>query len=309
MVNQTLFESYERINTTFYYNFEYYYFVAVRQLLPNGLDLRDVLILSTIEQMEKTKTNTSTQIASNVSMSASAFSNYLRTLEKEELVERERGNSNRKLMYISLTPRGRELNKVVKQFSQGLVKRLVSTFGLATSLKYLNMIITLSHEDPSTPAPKLSVFSPQKALTIISDALRRINFNLYTKEELALSALTPSMTIREMRLLHGILHLSSNAEITPSTLGNYLGYPMSTMTSMLKGLETKKFIRRTTVKSDLRKLLIALDRTAVDHIDHFMTLRISTVAGIESQLKPDEQRLLESSFQILKVYSRESMTQ
>lgn len=308
MVNQTLFASYEQLNTSFYYNFEYYYYVAVLRLLPDGLDVRDVLILSTIEQMEKTKSNTSTQIASQVAMSASAFSNYLRTLEKESLVERERGDSNRKLMYISLTPRGRELIKVMKHFVQGLVKRLVQRLGLVDGLKYLNMIVALSHEDASTSAPRLSVFSPQKALTIISDALRQINFQLYTQEERALSALTPPMMIRELRLLHGILHLSNNGEITPSTLGNYLGYPMSTMTSILKRLEEKKYIRRTTVKSDLRKLLIVLDSSAEPVLESFMKLRLSIFDGIQAQLSPGEQRLLETSFQILKEYSIDSMT-
>ena len=309
MVNQTLFASYEQLNASFYYNFEYHYYVAVLRMLPDGLDVRDVLILSTIEQMEKAKSNTSTQIASQVAMSASAFSNYLRTLEKETLVERERGNSNRKLMYISLTPRGRELIKVMKSFVQGLVKRLVQRLGLVDGLKYLNMIVALSHEDASTSAPRLSVFSPQKALTIISDALRQINFKLYTQEERALSALTPPMMIREMRLLHGILHLSNNGEITPSTLGNYLGYPMSTMTSILKRLEEKNYIRRTTVKSDLRKLLIVLDPSAEPVLEYFMKLRLSIFDGIQAQLTPNEQRLLETTFQILKEYSNDSMTQ
>lgn len=308
MVNQTLFESYEQLNTAYYYNFEYYYYVAVLKLLPDGLDVRDVLILTTIEQMEKAKSNTSTQIATQVAMSASAFSNYLRTLEKETLVERERGNINRKLMYISLTPRGRELIKLSKGFVQGLVKRLVLRLGLVDSLKYLNMVIALSHEGSSESAPRLSVFSPQKALTIISDAFRQINFKLYTEEERALSALTPPMMIREMRLLHGILHLSNNGEITPSTLGNYLGYPMSTMTSILKRLEEKKYIRRTTVKSDLRKLLIVLDPSAEPVLESFMKRRQSIFDGIKAQLQPNEQQLLETTFQVLKEYSIDSMT-
>ena len=308
MVNQTLFESYEQLNTAYYYNFEYYYYVAVLKLLPDGLDVRDVLILTTIEQMEKAKSNTSTQIATQVAMSASAFSNYLRTLEKETLVERERGNINRKLMYISLTPRGRELIKLSKGFVQGLVKRLVLRLGLVDSLKYLNMVIALSHEGSSESAPRLSVFSPQKALTIISDAFRQINFKLYTEEERALSALTPPMMIREMRLLHGILHLSNNGEITPSTLGNYLGYPMSTMTSILKRLEEKKYIRRTTVKSDLRKLLIVLDSSAEPVLESFMKRRLSIFDGIKAQLQPNEQQLLETTFQVLKEYSIDSMT-
>jgi DNA-binding MarR family transcriptional regulator len=308
MVNQTLFASYEQLNTAYYYNFEYYYYVAVLKLLPDGLDVRDVLILTTIEQMEKAKSNTSTQIATQVAMSASAFSNYLRTLEKETLVERERGNSNRKLMYISLTPRGRGLVKLSKGFVQGLVKRLVLRLGLVDSLKYLNMVIALSHEGSSESAPRLSVFSPQKALTIISDALRQINFKLYTEEERALSALTPPMMIREMRLLHGILHLSNNGEITPSTLGNYLGYPMSTMTSILKRLEEKKYIRRTTVKSDLRKLLIVLDPSAEPVLESFMKRRLSIFEGIKAQLQPNEQQLLETTFQVLKEYSIDSTT-
>lgn len=308
MSKESLFESYEQLNRLYYYNFEYYYFQAVRQLLPGALDLRDVLILTTIEQMQKSKTNTSTQIAASVSMSASAFSNYLRTLEKELLVERQRGIQNRKLMFISLTPRGSELNKIVRLFAQGLVKRLVGHFGLMDTVKYLNAVITISHEELTTPAPKLSVFSPQKALSIISDALRNINFNIYTKEQQQLDSLTPSMTTRELRLLHGIVHLSAAGEVTPSSLGQYLGYAMSTMTSMLKGLEAKKYIKRTTVKSDLRKLLVTIEPSATKPLEFFMRLRLNVLGEILPKLKPDEQALLEKSFQILREYSIESIT-
>lgn len=307
MVNQSLFEAYERLNTTYYYNFEYYYYQAVRQLLPGSLDLRDVLILSTIEQMEKTSSNTSTQIAQQVTMSASAFSNYLRTLEKETLVQRARGVSNRKLMYVTLTLRGRELNKIIKRFIQGLIKELGKEFGVVDSLKYLNVVLTTSHNDPFTPAPKLSLFSQQNALKIITEALRNINFIIYTQHEQVLSTLTPSMTSREMRLLHGVLHLSKEGEVTPSNLGQYLGYPMSTMTSMLKGIEDKHYIHRSTVTSDLRKLLITLTPEATTPLETFMFLRLKTIDDILPKLTASEQRLLERSFQILKNYSLQSM--
>ena len=307
--NQSLVDSYEQLNSKYYYNFEYYYYRAISQLLPGALDLRDILILFTIEGMQKNKTNTSTLIAQNVKMSASAFSNYLRTLEKEELVERERGMDNRKLMYITLTSRGKALNKLVKGFIQGYVKRLVVKFGLVDGLRYLNMVITASHIPQLTKSMKLSVFSPQKALSIITEALRHINYNIYTQEEDSLVALTPSMTIREMRLLHGVLHLSKEGEVTPSHLGNYLGFAMSTMTSMLKSLESKGLIHRKTVKSDLRKLLITLDSSAMPLIEMFMSNRLRTFNDLLELYDDHEKSLLETSFQLLKEYSLDSIKQ
>jgi DNA-binding MarR family transcriptional regulator len=307
--NQSLVDSYEQLNSKYYYNFEYYYYRAISQLLPGALDLRDILILFTIEGMQKNKTNTSTLIAQNVKMSASAFSNYLRTLEKEELVERERGMDNRKLMYITLTSRGKALNKLVKGFIQGYVKRLVVKFGLVDGLRYLNMVITASQIPQQTKSMKLSVFSPQKALSIITEALRHINYNIYTQEEDSLVALTPSMTIREMRLLHGVLHLSKEGEVTPSQLGNYLGFAMSTMTSMLKSLESNGLIHRKTVKSDLRKLLITLDSSAMPLIEMFMSNRLQTFNDLLELYDDHEKSLLETSFQLLKEYSLDSIKQ
>ena len=308
-INQSLVNSYEQLNTDYYYNFEYYYYRAISQLLPGALDLRDTLILFAIEGMQKTKTNTSTLIAQNVKMSASAFTNYLRTLEKEELIDRNRGMDNRKLMYITLTSRGKELNKVVKSFIQGYVKRLVVTFGIVDGLHYLNTVIKTSHISQTTTPPKLSVFSPQKAITIITEAVRNINYNIYTQEEASLHALEPSMTIREMRLLHGVLHLSKEGEVTPSNLGNYLGFAMSTMTSMLKGLESKGLIHRQTVKSDLRKLLIKLDASAMPLIETFMTFRLKTLNDALLHLNDHEEVLLARSFQLLKDYSIEFIKQ
>lgn len=307
MSKQPLFETYEQVNESYYYNYEYYYFQAVRQLLPGNLDLRDVLVLGTIERLEKTKANTSTQIARNVTMSASAFSNYLRTLESELLVKRARGINNRKLMYVALTPRGKELNKTLKRFVQGYVKELVVRLGVIDSMKFMNVILAVSHDDESTPAPKMLRFNPQSAFRVITDALRNIKFIIYTQQEQSLATLNPPMTSREMRLLHGVMHLAKKGDVTPSDLGIYLGYPMSTMTSMLKGIETKQYIHRSSDESDLRKLLVTLDPLAEAPLEHFMSMRLKTIDGLLLRLKPNEQVLLERSFLILKEYSLKSI--
>ena len=120
---------------------------------------------------------------------------------------------------------------------------------------------------------------------------------------------TPSMTIREMRLLHGVLHLSKEGEVTPSHLGNYLGFAMSTMTSMLKSLESKGLIHRKTVKSDLRKLLITLDSSAMPLIEMFMSNRLKTFNDLLELYDDHEKSLLETSFQLLKEYSLDSIKQ
>lgn len=307
MSKELLFETYDRVYAAYYYNYEYYYSLAIRQLLPGNLDLRDVLVLASIERMEKAKTNTSTQIARNVTMSASTFSNYLRTLEKETLVKRTRGVDNRKLMYVALTPRGKELNKIINRFIQGFVKELGFQLGVIDSLKFLNVILALSHNDESTTAPKMSGFNPQNAFSVIADALRNIKFIIYTQQEQLLAELTPPMTSREMRLLYGVVHLAPAGDVTPSNLGTYLGYPMSTMTSMLKGLETKGYVQRSVVKMDLRKSLVTLDPSASHPLEFFIAMRSNTFEALLKRLKPNEQVLFDRAFQILKEYSLKSM--
>jgi hypothetical protein len=52
-----------------------------------------------------------------------------------------------------------------------------------------------------------------------------------------------------------------------------------------------------------------LDPSAEPVLEYFMKLRLSIFDGIQAQLTPNEQRLLETTFQILKEYSNDSMTQ
>jgi len=307
MISKTLLETYEGIKQTYYHNFEYYYYLAIKQLLPEGLDLRDVVVLTTIESMQKSKKNTSTNIAQAIHMSPSAFSNYLRTLEKYQLVDRSRGLQNRKLMFITLTPQGVALIKVVKKFIQGYVRVLISQFGLKNSLTYLNAILKSTQRDFTKPAPSLSVFSPQKALQTISDGLRRVNLIFFVEEERVYSQLTPPLSIRDQRLLFELYSLSQDTEVTPSVLGNNLGFAMSTITSMLKSLEQKGFIHRTSSKTDLRKFVLTLDPSALPSIELFMQTRIRLVKEGTSKLTPTEQQLLERSFQLLREYSEKTI--
>ena len=309
MISKKLLEAYEEIKQKYYYNFEYFYYLAIKQLLPDGLDLRDVVVLTTIESMQKSKKNTSTNIAQAIHMSPSAFSNYLRTLEKYQLVDRFRGLENRKLMFIILTPQGVGLIKVVKKFIQGFVRELISQFGLKNSLVFLNSILKSTQQDATKPAPRLSVFSPQKALQTISDGLRKVNLVFFVEEEQVYSKLTPPLSIRDQRLLFEGYSLSQDTEVTPSVLGNNLGFAMSTITSMLKSLEQKGFIHRTSSKIDLRKFVLTLDPSALPSIELFMQTRIRLVEEATSKLNNNEQELLERSFQILRQYFEKRIQQ
>jgi DNA-binding MarR family transcriptional regulator len=307
MITKTLQETYVEVRHKYYYNFEYFYYLAIKQLLPEGLDLRDVVVLTTIESLQKSKKNTSTNIAQSINMSPSAFSNYLRTLEKYELVDRARGLENRKLMFITLTPQGVALIKIVKKFIQGFVRELIGQFGLKNSLLFLNAIIKSTQEDSKKTPPKLSVFSPQKAIQTISDGLRRVNLVFFVEEEQVYSKLTPPLSIREQRLLYEVYSMSQDSDVTPSVLGNQLGFAMSTITSMLKSLEQKNFIHRTSSKTDLRKFVLTLDPSALPSIELFMQTRIRLAEEATSKLDNQEQELLERSFQILREYSEKTI--
>jgi len=307
MISKKLLETYTGIKHKYYYNFEYFYYLAIKRLLPDGLDLRDVAVLTTIEAMEKSKKNTSTNIAQSIHMSPSAFSNYLRTLEKYQLVDRARGLENRKLMFIMLTPQGVALIKVVKKFIQGFVRELISEFGLKDSLVFLNTVLKSTHKDDEKPVPKVSVFSPQKAIQTISEGLRQVNLIFFVEEEQVYAQLHPPLSIREQRLLYEMYSLSQSTDVTPSILGHQLGFAMSTITSMLKSLEQKGLIHRASSKVDLRKFVLTLEPAALPSIELFMQTRIRLVQEATNRLTQEGQSLLEQSFQILRSYSEKTI--
>lgn len=300
---QTLLTQYRALNQSYYYNYEYYYYEAIKSRLPGSLGLKELVVLTTIEKMQKNKTNTSAQIAFAVQMTPSSFSNYLRTLEKNQLITRQRGTDNLKLMYINTTPEGKRLITGMRQFMQGLVRELIKDFGIKDTLVYSNAVLKVTFAQRTTTAPKITSYTPGKVLNTIAEGLRNINLLLFSDEEKAYSVLNPSLSIREMRFLHSIIELGDH--VTPTMISQYLGIPMSTLTTMIRKLEREGLILRTTDPSDLRKYTLTLKPQALPLIEYFMSWRLRVFTELTSILNDKEKALLQRSFELLKEYCQQ----
>jgi DNA-binding MarR family transcriptional regulator len=304
MINQHLVDSYEVINQAYYYNYEYYFLVSIHQTIPKGLFLQDVVVLLTIDQMKKKKNNTSKQLATELHMSPSSFSNYLRTLESYDLIDRQRGLANRKLMFVELSATGVALMKQVKSEVLGYAKTLVRSFGLVNTIRYVNALLKVTHDNEDEPARTISLGSPIKTMQTVMDAILWIQINLSHNEMTHYETLSPSMSSKELRLMYEIHRLSMIQDVTPSGLSRSLGFAMSTVTSMMNGLEKKQLIHRTTSNTDLRKILVTLQPSAYPLLESFMTYRLATVDHIRRRLNVEEEGMIRESLQILKTYSR-----
>jgi DNA-binding MarR family transcriptional regulator len=300
MKQNSLLSKYRTLNQSYYYIYEYYYFDAIKNRLPGSLGLKELVVLTTIEKMQKHKTNTSAQIALAVQMTPSSFSNYLRTLEKNHLIARRRGTTNLKLMYINTTPEGKRLIVGMRQFMQGFVRELIQDLGIKGTLQFSNGILKVSFANRTLASPTLTSYTPGKVLNTITEGMRNINLLLFASEEKAYSVLNPSMSIREMRFLHAILELHEN--VTPTMISQYLGIPMSSLTTMIRKLEREDLIQRTVDPTDLRKYTLTLQPNAIPLIDYFMSWRLRVFTELTSILNDKERELLERSFQVLKTY-------
>ena len=99
----------------------------LRIVTNNALTLREVMVLSIIDRLAKTKRNTSGNIALYLQVSPPVISTSIKTLVKKGYVVKRINHDDNRYFYLDLTEKGKESNKNSLQFNSKLIQKIIGT--------------------------------------------------------------------------------------------------------------------------------------------------------------------------------------
>ena len=150
-----------------------------RLLRETGMTLPQVLCLRAIGAASQVATDvTATQVARSVQLSPATVTGIIDRLEQRELIERERDNSDRRKVYLRLTPKGQEwlgslpsnlqdrAAERLNSFSSERRKRILDTLTEVLQIMEAEGIETspllVPGEQPTNPAMDIHIDMPDE---------------------------------------------------------------------------------------------------------------------------------------------------
>lgn len=119
----------------------------LRIMTNNALTLREVMVLSIIDRLAKTKRNTSGNIASYLQVSPPVISTAIKTLVRKGYVTKRINHDDNRFFYLDLTEKGNESNKKSIEFNGHIMKKVVGNLspfdikGIYKLFKSIELII------------------------------------------------------------------------------------------------------------------------------------------------------------------------
>jgi DNA-binding MarR family transcriptional regulator len=97
----------------------------LRIITNNALTLREVMVLSIIDRLSKTKRNTSGNIALYLQVSPPVISTSIKTLIKKGYVVKRINHDDNRYFYLDLTEKGKESNKKSLQYNSKIIQKII----------------------------------------------------------------------------------------------------------------------------------------------------------------------------------------
>lgn len=303
MISAQLLHTFKKINDEYYYIIEYYHFQVLKSMMPSELSLRDTYTLFVIQQQQKLQQNTSTTIAKLIGMSNSSFSNHLRILERVGVVKRHRDAVNRKMMVVELTKLGKDLHSRHMKYFKELFIFIHSKLGLKGDVKLLQAILMIANHISDEPPLTAKLYQPRLFIDHLVKALTRIFFYVSGEEAAMLDRQPVRLSIRESRFLEAVYEFSLMKQATPTIVANYLGHPMSTVTSLVNVLEHKGMLAREENEGDRRRYDLVIQPEALPYIKSYMEFRVQLSKVLFAAVDAKTLDVVKSFFSGVKEYS------
>lgn len=119
----------------------------LRVVTHNTLTLREVMILSIIERLAKTKRNTSGNIAAYLQVSPPVISTSIKTLIKKGYIIKRINHDDNRFFYLDLTDKGKDSNRKSVDFNTQIMKKITGNLspfdikGIFKLFKSIELII------------------------------------------------------------------------------------------------------------------------------------------------------------------------
>jgi DNA-binding MarR family transcriptional regulator len=302
MITKELIATYQEIDQSFYYNVEYYFAQSLKEILPNNLSVRDSFVIVAIYQLAAKKINYSSMIAKEIGMSASAFSNHLRVIERSGIVERHRDTSNRKRIYIVLTPYGEEIYTALIHHIESLFRFVLNNLSLTTKIGLASATQKfILHIRPESKG-KINLLTTKNRMELITNSIRDMYLYFSNQEQSVFEQQSPALSLRESRFLTVIYLFSFEGRNYSKEIADHLGFAMSTNTSLIKVLSEKGLVVQTANAEDRRRLDIQVTKQAIPLIQAHMNNRVAIHRSVQQVLSKSDMANVAKAFGLIKKF-------
>jgi DNA-binding MarR family transcriptional regulator len=300
--SKNLIEKYLKIKEQTYGVIEGPFIERLKTLIPNDLTLKDVTVLYLIEEKTQLENNTSSNIAIAANMAFNTFSNRLKKLEKDGLIQREKKPLNKREHFITLTLEGKKIYDYYLKELNALVLYLQNEItGFKKITLYKAILKTSTYLNEKNHYPLFSkLFNIKETL---NHALTDIYNGIYLTEQVFLDEKLPEISLKEMRILIEIYLLSESSMAMPKSIHESLNIPYSSITHTLNKCESLKIIKRIQNPLDKRSFILNLTKKHKKYIESFMNLRINMYQSIKKHLSSSEWDITLKAFELIGHYS------
>ncbi len=300
-----MIETYKQVLESFYKVAEQDYLLSVSQGFNQTIRLKDIHLVLMVEKFRKEDKNFSTLLAEASMSSKSTFSNYLNVAEKNQFITRYRDQSNYKKMRIVLDYEGMRLFDYVMSYYKDLYAFLAKSMDALSLLTLAKAILTISNLF-STDEPKFKITMLSKpTFEDLLKALDRIFFAMHAKELEFIDSNTLNVTFTDLKVLSIIEVLTLTNQNKPKDIAEYAHIQFSTLSSILKNLEKKQYIKREEVEDDHRILKAVVLPDGKHIIMDYMQLRLDIHRQIKSNINDKSYQITMEAFKLIKKFSNQ----
>ena len=300
-----MIETYKKVLESFYQVAEQDYLISVSQSFSHAIRLKDIHLVLMVEKFKKEDKNFSTLLAEASMSSKSTFSNYLSVAEKNKFISRYRDHTNYKKMRIVLDTEGEKLHRYVMQYYSDLytfLKKSLDPLSLLSMAKSILLISNLFSTDE--PKFKIHVLKAPSFDDLVK-ALDRIFFSMHAKELEFIDSNTLDVSFTDLKVLSVIEILALSNQNKPKEIAEYAKIQFSTLSSILKNLEKKQYIRREESSEDHRVLKAFVLPVGQSISKDYMEVRLNIHNDIKENIKARNYEIMIEAFKLIKKFSND----
>lgn len=274
----------------------------IKASVPENFTLKDITVIYLIESKRLIKDNTSSSIAIAANMAFNAFSNRLKKLENNDMIERIKNPENKREHFIILTEEGLKIYHYYLTLLNDLFGFIFENLRASEKLKLLQSITKTADYFNETNKFNLlkRIFKTKK---VLNQALTEIYDGIYLSEQGLLDKYLKEISLKEMRFLIEIYILSKNSLAIPKNLHETLNIPHSSITHTLNKCEQLKIIKKTQNPNDKRSYILSISKTATPIIEIFIKHRIDTYNRVKEIHTPKVWESTLKAFQLIEDFS------
>lgn len=291
-----IIEKYKNISRLTYYNFDVYYYSAIKKVMGNYLSVKDLNFLIFINSYHPSVTPTTLSKAFYVSMNN--VSNRLKLLEDNSYIKRDKAVEDTRQTVISITDQGKQLIAFYSQFMEGYIKYLRKNISALEYLQILSAVKKLKRLMQNNNYNKMNQIP---ATTKLLDSIFLIEISNYFAlfEQRYIEELSLDLKQNDLFILTELYIHVSEGKLNLQQLADSLYIPYQTLVS-----KVNKYIKLDYLVKDKTIMFNDAIQTV---IEKYMMMRTIIYFDTMNSLNEKETNVVLKMFDQLKEFSLKSL--